>query len=252
MSPWQAFSLGILQGLTEFLPVSSSGHLVIAQKIFGFSEPPVLFDVLLHIGSLAAVIVFFVKDFLKLKAKTLLLVIIGTIPAVIAGLFLNQYIEQIFNSLKMLGYSFLITAALLFSVKLIKNKKEKDLNQINWLDSLSIGIMQAVAILPGVSRSGSTVVAGLWRGLKRETAFLFSFYLAVPAILGASALKIKDALEIGNVNLGLDVIIIGLITSFIAALISIKLLKKVILNGQLSYFGVYCLILGLTILFARV
>lgn len=251
MNPWQAFSLGILQGLTEFLPVSSSGHLVLAQKLFGFTEPPILFDVILHLGSLAAVIVFFIKDFLKIKLKAIYLIILGTIPAVLVGLFLNNFIEQIFNSLTMLGYSFLITAALLFSVKFIKHKKEKDLNQINWLDSLEIGLMQAVAILPGVSRSGSTVVAGLWTGLKRETAFLFSFYLAVPAILGASILKIKDALEIGSINLGLDIIVIGLVTSFISALVSIKLLKKVILSGQLSYFGIYCLTLGLILLFLR-
>lgn len=243
--------LGILQGLTEFLPVSSSGHLVIAQKLLGFSEPPVVFDILLHFGSLMAVLVFFNKQFLKIKPKFIWLLIIGTLPAVVAGLFLNKYIDIIFNSWSMVGYSFLITAVLLFSTKLIKDKSNKKLLNIKWLDSLIIGFMQAVAILPGVSRSGSTVVAGLWRKLSRETAFTFSFYLAIPAILGAAVLKIKDALEIGNNYLSLNIIIVGLTISFLSSLLSIFLLKKVILKGKLSYFGVYCLTLGLVILLSN-
>jgi len=251
MTILEAVVLGILQGLTEFLPVSSSGHLVIAQKLLGFSEPPIIFDVLLHIGSLMAVLVFFNKQFLKIKLKIIWLIIIGTFPAVLVGLFLNKYIDFIFNSWSMVGYSFIITAVFLFSTVLIKQANKKNLTTINWLDSLIIGFMQAVAILPGISRSGSTVVAGLWRKLSRETAFMYSFYLAVPAILGASVLKIKDVLEGGNNYLSLNIIIIGLLTSGLSSLLAIFLLKKVILKGKLNYFGVYCLILGLTILFFK-
>jgi undecaprenyl-diphosphatase len=247
MNPWQALSLGILQGMTEFLPVSSSGHLVIAQKLFGFSEPPVLFDVLLHLGTLGAILIFFKNQFLQIRSKLFWLIVIGTLPAVIVGKFLNNYIDLIFNSWTTLGYSFLLTALFLFSTLLIKNKiKEKDLKEISWQDALIIGIFQAIAILPGVSRSGSTVVGSLWRRLNRETAFLFSFYLVAPAILGAAVLKRKDG--IGTVNLSLPVILIGVISAFFSGLISLRIFKQTILKGKLSYFGIYCLVLGIIIL----
>jgi undecaprenyl-diphosphatase len=244
MNILQAFILSAVQGITEFLPVSSSGHLVILQTIMGMSEPPVLFDILVHIGSLVAVLIFFWKIIIKLSKKTILLIGIGTIPAVILGLFLNKYTEVIFNSITGVGISLLITSILLFSTLLVKDNN-KDLHSLCYKDSFIIGLFQAVAILPGVSRSGSTIVGGILRKLKFETAFTFSFLLAIPAILGALVLNIsKIKLNNNEFKIGL----VGLVISAIFSLIAIKILKKVILRKKIYYFGFYCLILGLLIL----
>jgi len=241
----EAVALGILQGLTEFLPVSSSGHLVIGQKLIGLSQPPILFDILVHLGTLLSVVVYFKNRFLKLKAKIILLIIIGTIPAGLVGLFLNHYIERIFDSLAGVGFSLLITSILLFSTKFIKDKF-KQFNKLNWKNALFIGCFQALAILPGVSRSGSTIVAGLSQGLSRKNAFIFSFYLAVPAILGALVLQIPDIADLDSQSLNLG--LIGTLTAFIFGLLSIKILEKVVYKGKLYYFAAYCLILGLLVL----
>lgn len=244
MNSIQAVALGVLQGLTEFLPVSSSGHLVIGQKLFSLSKPPVFFDILVHIGTLLAVLIFFRKQFFKVSAKTVGLIFIGTIPAGLVGLFLDKYTEIIFNSLFSVGISLLITALLLFSTKFIK-KSDKNFSQLKWIDALFIGCFQALAIFPGISRSGSTVVPGLWRGLERETSFAFSFYLAVPAILGALVLQIPEIFNNDNqLNMGL----IGLITAAVSGFVSLKLFEKIVLKGKLFYFGMYCFILGIGVL----
>ncbi len=245
MSLLQLFFLSLIQGLTEFLPVSSSGHLVIAQKLLGFKEPPIVFDIILHLGSLTAVLIYFRKQFLSFSKRLTMLTIIGTIPAVIVGLFLNQYIEIIFNSVKMVGASLIITAFLLFSTKFIKSTTKK-LSQINILDAILIGIMQAVAILPGVSRSGSTMVGGLWRKLNQETAFIFSFYLAVPAILGAAVLKMR---HIDNFNLEFFPYTLGFLVSIVVSYLALKILHQVIITKKLALFGFYCFTLGILALF---
>lgn len=244
MSGAQATVLGIIQGLTEFLPLSSSGHLVIGQKLLGFSKPPIAFDIFIHLGTLLAVLVFFRNKFLKISGKVFWLILIGSIPAGLVGLFLNQYLEIIFNSLLGVGLSLLITAGLLFSTRLIK-KTNKNLGQLKQRKAFFIGCFQALAIFPGISRSGSTVVSGLWQGLKREDSFTFSFYLAVPAMLGALMLQIPQLL---NDNDQLTMGLIGLMTAFLTGFLSLRLLKKVVLKGKLHYFGFYCLILGMILL----
>lgn len=246
MNILQAIALGLVQGITEFLPVSSSGHLVIGQKIFGLAKPPVLFDILVHIGTLLAVLVFFKNKFLKLSKKIICLILIGTVPAALAGLFLNQYAQTLFNSLKLVGVSLLATAFLLFSTKLLK-AKTKIFSQLNWQKAFIVGCFQALAILPGVSRSGSTIIGGLWTGLKKETAFDFSFLLAVPAILGALALQIPEISSNGD---QLAMGFVGLITASISGFLSLKLFKQIVLKSKLYYFGFYCLVLGVGILLA--
>lgn len=243
----QAIILAIVQGVTEFLPISSSGHLVILQKLFNFSQPPVLFDIFVHVGTLGAIIIYFKKE-LKIiirKNKILLMVVIGTLPAVVIGFFLQNYILQIFNSLRMVGISLLITAGLLFSSKFIK-EPSRDFKYLNWKDALFVGFFQALAILPGVSRSGSTIVSGLWRGLKRENAFIFSFSLAIPAILGALALQVPALFD--SPYFYLNQSILGMIVAGIVGYFTLRILEKTLKSTKFHWFSVYCLILGLIVL----
>lgn len=246
MTLFEAVFLGLIQGLTEFLPISSSGHLVIGQKLLGFEYPPVLFDILVHCGTLFAIIFYFNKRIINFykNFKNLRLIFIGSLPVVLIGLFLNDYLEALFDSLFVVGLGLLITAGLLFLTNFVK-KPDKDLFQLDWTTSFKIGCLQALAILPGVSRSGSTISAGLWRGLKKETAFAFSFYLGAPAMVGALILQIPDILDNGSqMRIGL----VGLITAAISGFFSLKILEKVVLKRKLSYFGVYCLSMGMLVL----
>ena len=178
MTLFEAVFLGLIQGLTEFLPISSSGHLVIGQKLLGFEYPPVLFVILVHCGTLFAIIFYFNKRIIVFykSYNNLRLIFIGSLPAVLIGLFLNDYLEALFDSLIVVGLCFFITAGLLFLTNFVK-KANKDFSKIDGITSFKIGCLQALAILPGVSRSGSTISAGPWHGLKKETAFAFSFYL---------------------------------------------------------------------------
>ena len=246
MSYSQAIFLAIIQGLTEFLPVSSSGHLVIFQKLFNFTEPPVLFDILVHVGTLGAVLVYFRKELIKISQKIIWLIVVGTIPAAIVGLLLQNYINDIFNSLKLVGVTLLITGGLLFTSKQFK-KFNRQFKSLNWRDALLVGAFQALAILPGVSRSGATIVSGLWKRFDRETAFQFSFYLAIPAILGALLLQIPDLIysPCGYLEQG----ILGMVVAGAVGYGALRILEKTLLSAKLWLFGIYCLVLGLVIFF---
>lgn len=271
MTYFQATFLAVVQGLTEFLPISSSGHLVIFQKLFGL-ESPVLFDVLIHVGTLGSILVYFRKElamiakgFVKGKKEPfqlILLVLLGTIPASIVGFFLQSRIEEIFGSLKLLAISFLITASLLFSTKFFGRQRPKHLGrwpaekrnsseveELGWRDALFVGFFQAVAILPGVSRSGSTIVAGLWRGIKQETALQLSFFLAIPAILGALVLQIPD-LAGSRFNM-LNQSILGMVIAGVIGYLALNILQRILKQGKLWKFGFYCLFLGLLIFIPR-
>ncbi len=251
----QAIVLAIVQGLTEFLPISSSGHLVILQKLFGLDQPPVLFDILVHFGTLGAIIYFLRKQLILLfkgvtakkkeSLNTLFLVFLGTIPAGVAGFYLQDYLNQIFNSLRLVGFSLILTGGLLFSTRLVK-KLERGFKDLRWLDGLLIGFFQALAILPGVSRSGSTITAGLWRKLDRETAFIFSFYLAIPAILGALFLQVPDLIYSPCSYLGEG--ILGMVLAGIVGYFSLGILEKTLKSAKFYWFGIYCLVLGLVLI----
>lgn len=247
MSYSQAIILAIVQGLTEFLPVSSSGHLVIFQKLFNLAEPPVLFDVLVHVGTLGAVLIYFRKALVKISQKTIWLIIIGTIPAAIIGLLLQNYIGQIFDSLKLVGVALLVTAGFLFSTKWFESLN-RHFNSLKWQDAIFIGCFQALAIIPGISRSGSTIVSGLWRKFDRKTAFQFSFYLAIPAILGALVLQIPDLIYFPCSYLGQG--LLGMIVAGIVGYGTLKLLERILLSAKFWLFGIYCLVLGIVVLLA--
>lgn len=244
MTPVQALILGIVQGLTEFLPVSSSGHLVIFQNFFRLSQPPIFFDIVVHVGTLFAVIIYFFNQIKKISLNLFKLVIAGTIPAVIFGLYIEPQIESLFSSLTVVALGLIITSALLFSTKFTKFSKPK---KLTLKSSLIIGLFQALAIIPGVSRSGATVASALNQGAGKQKAFYFSFLLSIPAITGALVLQLKDLNQINSAEL--IPIIIGFTTSLITGLLALKLLNIIINNTKLHLFGFYTATLAATLIF---
>lgn len=194
----EALILGIIQGLTEFLPISSTGHLYLGRNLFGLQEAGLLLDTMLHVGTLLAVFVFYKDEFIKIIknpfSKLTFLLIVGTIPAVIIGLAFKDYIEGISKTGVTIGWEFLITGVFLWLADSAKNGYKK-MDEISYKDALIIGTFQAVAIMPAISRSGMTIVAALWRKMDRETAAYFSFLLSTPAIAGAIVLQTKDLLS---------------------------------------------------------
>jgi undecaprenyl-diphosphatase len=245
-----AIILGIIQGITEWLPISSSGHLVLFQHFFNI-EPPVLFDIILHIGSLIVIFIVFWKDIRNLfwgvlerdkeSLKFLLYLVIASIPIALVGFLLNDWVKAVFNDLRTVGFSLLFTSVLLFLSRYPKAKLKK----LNFGNTLIIGIAQAFAILPGVSRSGSTISLGLMQGVKRKQVATFSFLMFIPAILGATILEIGDVSQVSNI----PALVAGTLTAVIVGLISLKLLLKIIRKDKFRYFGWYCLALGLVTLF---
>lgn len=247
MNIFSVIILSIVQGITEFLPISSSGHLAIFQKLFGITEPVVFFDILLHLGSLLAILVFFNKKLLKIFSKKYLILLgIGTIPAVVFSLLFDKTIESSFSSLRVIGILFIINALILLSTKLIKPKTNHQRQTTN-LKAFIIGVFQAIAILPSISRSGATITSALWLGISPIEAFEFSFFLAIPAIIGAFIFKIKDLTLYTSNDLLLG--IIGLVISAFVGMLSLSMLQKVLKSANFFWFGIYCLLLGLILLF---
>lgn len=254
--------LGIIQGFTEPIPVSSSGHLVIFNKLLNVEEFKDLnFEIFVNFGSFIAIAFFYreeiiniVKDFFMfIKTKNIeyyknykyaWLVVIGTIPAGIIGFLFKDKIESIEN-IKIVGFSLLITAFMLYLTKDIDGKKEK--KDISFIDSIFIGIFQVIALFPGISRSGSTLVGGLFRNLKREDAFKYSFMLYLPISVATMILGVKDLLNSNISNTLLPPYIIGLFSSLIVTYFSIKWFKSLVEKGRLKYFIYYCLIVGILV-----
>ena len=269
MEPLQAMFLGLVQGLTEFLPVSSSGHLVIFQQYFGFTEPEIFFDVSVHVGTLLAVLIFFRKEiadillsvcrwfrhlftpgpmFIDDPMKLALWIVIGSIPTGIIGLGLHKIADRIFASLPVVGCSLIVTG-LALALTLMVRKPGKGMHHFPARTALLIGTVQGLAVLPGLSRSGATICAGLFLGIDRETAARYSFLLSVPAILGAELLSILD-LSAGPVLLN-PVVLIGMATAFVTGYGALALLVYIVKIGRLYLFAPYCLLLGIaTLIFA--
>ena len=240
----QSIILSIIQGITEWLPISSSGHLALLHNFFGFQNLP--FDVFLHFASILAVIVVFWKDIIRLlnfkeeNIKYILKLLVALIPAGIIGILFKEQIENFFSSFFYLGMFFMISGVIIYSTKFSIPKKEKP----NFLDSIIIGFFQALAILPGVSRSGATISSGLIRGVKKEEAVKFSFLLAIPIVLGASLLEVKDLVM---ENIDLSILLISFIVTFVVSLFVIKVLLRIIKDRKFYIFGIYDFILGLIV-----
>ncbi len=267
MSYLLAVLAGAIQGFTEFIPVSSSGHLVLFHNIFGFDfSDSLLFDVFLHLGTMIALIAFFYKEIIFLllaffksikhwnikndkDQRLAWMIIAGTVPAVIAGFFFESIIENYFHnssiSILVVAISLIAVGLLFFWVEKMA-KKQKIINDIRLKDSLFIGIAQAIALIPGVSRSGITIIAGMARDFKREQAARFSFLLSIPIIAGAGLKSILSVSSWSDVSIGL--IIVGFLTSALTGYIAIKFLLNFLSNHSLKAFAWYRLIIGLLIL----
>ena len=250
--------LGLLQGLTEFLPVSSSGHLALAKHVIGFGDSSLAYDLVLHVSTLLAVVLFFIRDIATLTIEWLYgffkprarewagwrfawAVIFGTLVTAPIALLLKKYVLASSANLTWLGANFWITALLLFSTVFLP----KGRRSVGPLDGLIVGLFQGGAVLPGISRSGATICGGLYFGLTKEEAFRFSFLLSIPAIIGATVVEAVDA---GGAEQFVSSLpagwYYGTVVAFVSGLASLFLLRKLVLGDRWWYFGIYCALLG--------
>ena len=241
--------LGLVQGLTEFLPVSSSGHLVILQKILGLGGEELATTIILHLGTALALVIFFFKDILGLfKDKKLLgMVALVTVITGSIGLLGGEFFENLFSSVRLVAVSLMVTGIILIFTRKIQHHYRK--NPLP-ADALILGVTQGIAIIPGISRSGITIATLLFRGLDRETSFKFSFLAAIPVIFAAFLLELK------NIHLALNAdfafLVVGFVSSFLSGLLALHILKLILQKAKLHYFGYYCIIVAcLTLLFVR-
>lgn len=264
MTIFESLILGILQGITEFLPISSSGHLVIGESLLGLQvETLKSFDVVVHLGTFSAIIIYFWNDIIGLfkglfsyvglakksshnqEYRNLIgYILIGTVPAVFVGLFLGDSIDFLFRSTFYVGLWMIVVAEIFLLAEWASKKFKKEEN-LNWKKAIVIGLAQSVALIPGVSRSGSTIAAGLFQGISRERAARFSFLLALPAIFGAGLLT---ALKVYKSGSGLYVeflpLVIGFIASAVAGFASVYFLMKFLKKHSLNVFAYYLFAIG--------
>jgi undecaprenyl-diphosphatase len=250
MNILSALLLGLIQGLCEFLPVSSSGHLVLFQNILGINEGALFFDTMLHVGTLAAVVAVYYKRLWELikkpfQKKVYLLVLSTLVTAVIAFLFKDTF-DSAFEG-KFLGIGFLLTAVILtLNEKLSRGKK--DIDHMKYTESLGVGFMQGVAIFPGVSRSGSTIAGARFFGLSKEAAAEYSFILSIPAILGSLVLQIPDVAAEGLQGTDWGCVIIGTLAAAVSGYFAIRWMLKLITKKSLKGFAIYVGVLGALVL----
>jgi len=253
MTWWQGVVLGIVQGLTEFLPVSSSGHLVVAEAAIGFSMPGVLVEVVLHVATLVAVVLVYWRTLLRLVRgvfggdrdawRYVFLLAIATVPAGIVGVWFKDFFERLFESLFVVGIDFLITGTILWSTKRrLGGTAEPKPGQ-----AVSIGIAQAFAIFPGISRSGSTISAAVWMGIDPVRAAEFSFLLAIPVIAGAAVLQIPD-LSTDLTAIGSGPLLLGFLCALVSGVAAIRLLIVLLQRRAFYRFAPYSWALGLATL----
>ncbi len=237
--------LGIVQGLTEFFPVSSSGHLVVLQKLFGISVDEVTLSAVLHLGTTLATIIFFFKDIIKVlrNIRLLKLIIIVTVITGIIGLSGKDFFTRLFGLPRWVALFLSVTGMILLFTQKFKDNKR---NELNTKDALILGLAQGIAIIPGISRSGITVSALLWRKIDRETSFRFSFLVSIPAVLGAVILQARNFVFTDTrqlLNLAT-----GFLLSFAVGLFSLWMFGLAMRKARLHYFGYYCILVALVIL----
>lgn len=244
MSWWQALILGLVQGLGEFLPISSSGHLVMIREFMGISGDYLLFDMLLHVGTSAAIFVVFFKDLIALfkpPFKTIGHIILASVPAVIVGVLFNSQISAFFSDGKYLCFFFLFTAALMMLTEFIGRRIKKP-KPFTWKTALVMGAMQGIAVFPGISRSGSTLFGGTAAGAEREKVAKFSFFMSIPVILGGALLEALDLK--GGLPVEWWCIVIGMGAAFLSGLAAIKLMLRVIAKADYKWFALYLTVIS--------
>ncbi len=252
MTLWQGVALGIVQGLTEFLPISSSGHLVVTEKLFNLSSPGVLVEVVLHVATLIAVVFVYRGRLWRLLSGAMLgdrdelhylmLLAIGTLPAAFIGFFLADWIEKVFDSLMVVGIDFLVTGAILWSTR---RAPRGDVAKTPSMQTAGvIGLAQAAAVLPGISRSGSTIATAMWLGLDAVRAAEYSFLLSIPVVLGAAVLQLPN-LAADVTAVGAIPLLAGFVASVASGILAIRLLVALLKQGKFHRFAPYCIIVGI-------
>jgi len=252
MSVLEALILGIVQGITEFLPISSSGHLMLVENIFDINSGGLFFNVLLHFASLIAVIIIFWKDIIIILknpfGKQMQAIILATIPTIILALLVNYLFDE-FALTAFLGFGFLISAFVISITTILKKKQPLVLyNSVDNKRGFIIGLVQGFAVFPGISRSGSTICAGLLQGIEREECARFSFVISIPVIIGGMFFELVDGLRSGFGNINALACIVGFIASFIVALFTIKLMMKIVKKGNWWYFSIYLFLMAIFVL----
>lgn len=272
MTIWLAILLGVVQGLTEFLPVSSSGHLVLIQTFFGGSNPEadyMLFDVLLHFGTLVSVFIAFwgdirelltefigwIRDGFRLRNRPyrrfIVMVLITIIP-MFPVLLVKDQLDALFSNTMFVGFALLVTAVVLMLSERAPRKR-KDASNATWLDAFLVGCAQAVAVVPGISRSGSTICAGLFRGFSRDFAVRFAFIMSLPVVFGANLLEVSDAVaQAESTGIPVGMYILGVAVAMVSGLLAIRLIRLVTNKGHFRPFVVYCGLVGVLSVIASV
>ena len=263
MSLIHAIVLGLIQGATEFVPISSSGHLVLVPWVLGWERPGLVFDTVVHWGTLLAVLVFFWKDWWRLikawfagvlrwdwhdsEARLMWLLVLGSIPAAVIGYFLEGFFEALFKAPAWVSAFLLVTAALLVLSERT-GRQARRMGEMKWLDALMVGLAQAAAIAPGISRSGATIGMGLLRGVRREDAARFSFLLSTPIILGAGLFKVCELLRSPDGMSQVAVLVAGFVAAALSGYVCIWGLLRYLQKGRLYVFAAYCAAVGVTCL----
>ncbi|TCT15038.1 undecaprenyl-diphosphatase [Natranaerovirga pectinivora] len=288
MSILEGIIMGIVQGITEFLPVSSSGHLALARNLLGLDlAEGILFEVMVHLGTLLAIFAVYYKDIIQLFIEGLcivrdftinvfksgmglltnkkpeyrkvidtpyrrfvMLVMVATIPTAIAGLFMKDHMDRLFNNLLVVGIALLVTATLLYITDKIKVGKKTE-ETTTYKNAFVLGLFQGLAIIPGISRSGSTIVGGLLNGLDKGFAIKFSFIMSIPPVLGATLLELRDVTESFD-NMVSAPYLLGTLASAVVGFICIKTLIILLRNKKLHYFAYYCVVVGIVSIISSV
>jgi undecaprenyl-diphosphatase len=261
---FQALMLGVVQGLTEFLPVSSSAHLVLVPWALGWTFDPdaaFIFDVLVQLGTLVAVVAYFWGDVTLIVRGTLRavilrklsddvyvrlawLIVLATLPAVVAGVLLKPLVEKAFGSPLAVSGFLLLTAGMLFVAERI-GKRQKPLEATTWVDAIWIGLAQALALFPGISRSGSTIASGLVRGMQRPAAARFSFLLSIPVMIGAGLLAVRDLAALPAAAAQVPPLLLGFAAAAVVGYLSIRWMLGFVARHSLIVFSAYCALIGL-------
>lgn len=255
----EAVILGLVQGLTEFIPVSSSGHLIIAHELMGISETGLAFDVALHLGTLLALLAFFNKDIVNLavslfrkseQTRLAWLLAAATLPAVIAGVLLQDSAESGFRSIRLVAINLILIGVVMIVAerRAASRTEQTALNQTTWQQAMVVGVAQALALIPGVSRSGSTISAGLFSGLSRLAAARFSFLLAIPITFGALLKVLLNSETLVQVQNEASIFVAGILTAFISGLLAIRFLLLFVAKHSLAVFAYYRFALGAALL----
>lgn len=259
-----AILLGIVQGLTEFIPVSSTAHLLISQRLLGLPADDAMFSflVIVQLGTLVSLFAFYWKDLLAILKATLnfraaspernlgFYIILATIPALLAGYLLKDAVEALFKQPMLEAGIRLITAAVLLSLAEWLTKKNRSLESMTWLDALLVGVMQVIAVFPGASRSGTTIAGGMFRGFDRPSAARFAFLMSVPVMLAAGGYEMLDVIQMPNLADFLPLLAAGFVTAAIVGWFAIKWLIGYLSKRSLSVFAIYCASVGTLVLVA--